>query len=378
MTYARARVFSGIFSIGWWVALCMLALLFDFSGYIAAYEGAHRPGAILAVFVLGYTLLGFPLDLWGGYILPRKHKRLDQSIIQWFAKWCRGVIVHGAIIWLSGMTILYAAQISGTVGAIATVGLLMLVLVRLQMWLGRIISPIRLQDLAVIGDSDTGSFTHMRYAIVDSEDDSFTGGVVGRPGKEIIVLPAKWKASLNPEMVEAITARRLGAILSGSRNRGLVIAILWNLLCFSLGTWLSPHAMSTAAGVIDVALIFSLFSFIGLFGILPFFSRKGTLEVDAWAKENGLCEFELQKLFSFHNTQEGDSPCRPKFIEFFCHSVPSVENRIQHLFMDTAPKGAWHAARQSLYFSWAGMGLLSRFAHCNLGRPDLWVMLPCE
>jgi len=39
---------------------------------------------------------------------------------------------------------------------------------------------------------------------------------------------------------------------------------------------------------------------------------------------------------------------------------------------------AWHAARTALYLSWAGVGLLGRAVHCNLGRPEVWVFLPSD
>jgi hypothetical protein len=39
--------------------------------------------------------------------------------------------------------------------------------------------------------------------------------------------------------------------------------------------------------------------------------------------------------------------------------------------------GAWHAARTTLFLSWAGFGLLSRAVHCNSGRPEPWALPPC-
>ncbi len=36
------------------------------------------------------------------------------------------------------------------------------------------------------------------------------------------------------------------------------------------------------------------------------------------------------------------------------------------------------ATRMMLFLSWAGLGGLARAVHCNIGRPSLWVMLPCD
>ncbi|MFK7971520.1 MAG: hypothetical protein AB8F95_14210 [Bacteroidia bacterium] len=378
MTYARARVFTGMISIGWWVLLCILALFLDASGEIARYEGESRSAAILLVFVLGYIVLGLPFDVLGGYVLPRKFERPAESFSQWFAKWSRGVLLHGALLWSFGMIIMSVADWFGVVAAIATVGVIMLFQARFQLWLGQLLSPMKLAYTSTVGNGEVEDLGHLRFAVLETEEQNFTGGIVGRPGKETIVLPAQWQKMLKPELMEIVTAGRLGAIMSGSRNRGLVFAIVWNLIGFALATMLSPHALASAAGVIDVALIFSLFTFVGMFGILPFFSRRGTLEVDSWTREQGLCPFELQRVMSFHNKQRDDNATRPTFLEFFCHPIPSVENRLQNLLLEEEPKGAWHVARQSLFLSWAGLSLLSRSAHCNLGRPELWVILPCD
>jgi hypothetical protein len=378
MTYAKARVISGIVSVGWWLVLSVLALQMDVSGMIVGFEGEGRAWAVLAAFVLGYIVLGFPFDLWGGYILPGKYQRRDENFTSWFAKWCRGVLIHGLTLWVFGMTVMMVTKYAGLVGALLAVALLMLFQMRIQLWLGRFISPLRMLHYETLGKGKIDAFKHINFAIVDSHDRDFTGGIFGRPARETVVMPAHWKEQVKPELMEVMAMRRLGAIVSGSRNRGMLFAILWNLLGFGLAAWFTPHPLSTAAGIIDVALIFSMFSFLGLFGILPFFSRKGIMEVDAWARTNGLCPFKLQRSFSFVNKQVVDKPIRSKFIEFFCHPIPSVENRINNLFMEESPRGAWHVARQSLYLSWSCMGLLSRFAHCNLGRPELWVMPPCE
>ena len=45
---------------------------------------------------------------------------------------------------------------------------------------------------------------------------------------------------------------------------------------------------------------------------------------------------------------------------------------------DGPRSGAWHEARTALFLSWAGLGFLSRALHCGAGRPELWVLLPCD
>jgi hypothetical protein len=64
-------------------------------------------------------------------------------------------------------------------------------------------------------------------------------------------------------------------------------------------------------------------------------------------------------------------------IESIFHPVPSLSNR-RALSTRTYPPIAWHAARMTLFLSWGCAGLLSRAVHCNVGRPELWVMLPTD
>jgi len=73
---------------------------------------------------------------------------------------------------------------------------------------------------------------------------------------------------------------------------------------------------------------------------------------------------------------QDDEPERSILIETIFHPVPSVDNR-RVVSLGKIPV-AWHAARMTLFVSWACMGMLVRAVHCNVGRPELWVMLPTD
>ncbi len=40
--------------------------------------------------------------------------------------------------------------------------------------------------------------------------------------------------------------------------------------------------------------------------------------------------------------------------------------------------GFWNVARTTLFLSWACGGFLARAVHCNIGRPELWVLFPTD
>jgi hypothetical protein len=73
---------------------------------------------------------------------------------------------------------------------------------------------------------------------------------------------------------------------------------------------------------------------------------------------------------------------RARGVETIFHPVPAARHRIAALRGERAAGphawAAWHAARTALYLSWAGVGLLGRAVHCNLGRPEAWVFLPSD
>ncbi|MFT5478921.1 MAG: hypothetical protein ACI8Y8_004293 [Planctomycetota bacterium] len=76
---------------------------------------------------------------------------------------------------------------------------------------------------------------------------------------------------------------------------------------------------------------------------------------------------------------QDDEPERSPGLETIFHPVPSVANRMRALTEPVPQKqGAWHLARIALYLSYAGVSLLPRAAHCNVGRPELWVYLPTD
>ncbi|MBX9667090.1 MAG: hypothetical protein K2X93_05695 [Candidatus Obscuribacterales bacterium] len=114
-------------------------------------------------------------------------------------------------------------------------------------------------------------------------DQNFTGGVIGLPGHETIVLPKQWIETLSEQQASTELTRRHQVIEPGSRTRGVIVAIVFN----SVGILLSAFCTSlttgvpldTAAGLLSISLCFTIWSFIGLL-ILPRYSHAGVVEAD--------------------------------------------------------------------------------------------------
>jgi hypothetical protein len=115
--------------------------------------------------------------------------------------------------------------------------------------------------------------------ILQAQDEGFTGGISGLPGFERLVLPDQWLELLSHEQLSLQLLRKEGALRTGSRTRGVAMALAWNLVGFILCAVAPASDMMPVAGLLTISLWFTLWSFFGLL-ILPTPSRSGVLEAD--------------------------------------------------------------------------------------------------
>jgi len=213
-----------------------------------------------------------------------------------------------------------------------------------------------------------------RTVVVEHEDVGFTGGVVGFGKRAQIVIPKAW-LSFSCEQLATAIARRAVAINSGSYTRGLIVAFLWNACGFLLCTLIPSAELTTVAGLMTTVCGFTLWSFLGLL-TLPSVSRNASLKIDQQLLQKGMpAELIRSVAFTMDQLQDGE-PERPRLIEAIFHPVPNVSSR--NPVEPIRGLAAWNVARTTLFFSWACLGFLSRSVHCNVGRPELWTMLPID
>jgi hypothetical protein len=134
-------------------------------------------------------------------------------------------------------------------------------------------------------------------------------------------------------------------------------------------------SVDNVAGFVTLLCGFTLWSFLGLL-TLPTISRKASLMVDGKLVEKEVSFDLILRTASSMDRLQDDESERPSFVETIFHPVPSVRRRERHQVV----KGlvAWNVARTALFFSWSCLGFLSRSVHCNVGRPELWLMLPTD
>ena len=161
-------------------------------------------------------------------------------------------------------------------------------------------------------------------------------------------------------------------------RKGVVLAVAWNTFGFLLASLLPGAGVTTVAQLLTTALGFTLWTFLGLL-LLPTASRRATVAADAAFVQDEATQVGLSEAVHTLDGLQDDEPERSPGLESIFHPVPSAGNRLRALAKREAmDPGPWHLARTALFLSHAGLSLLPRAVHCNVGRPELWVYLPTD
>lgn len=368
MSYARARLWNGIAGVGTVVVLAVLALALNWPGALLPENGSSLTrdvAAIGAVLMLHAVLLA-PFDFMGGYLLPKRYERPVLRFPSFLAEWLRAVIAQAAVLLGVAAALLLAGRVGGLPAAAAAFLIAMILLVAGQRRVATFVAGL------------TGSDRDPEVTTVEALDPGFTGGIIGLPGRERFVVPSHWAELLGEDGLRAQLARWRAARDTGGRLLGLMVAMGWNLTGFLIASLLPRADVTTAAGLVTLALGFTLWCFLGLL-VLPSLSRPAVFAADRRARERGAGVELLGRTLERLDREQDDEPERAPGVEAIFHPVPALSRRLSGLQSDSgASVGAWHAARTALYLSWAGLGLLARAVHCNAGRPELWTMPPCD
>ncbi|TWT68683.1 hypothetical protein [Crateriforma conspicua] len=387
MTYARARLLLGMSGVGLIVVLSTILLLTQYPLEVLPDSQSWSGGDLTALVLLFGCLAAvlFPMDLLGGFLLPNHWRPNTISLKKFAAGWFRGVLVQGTLFVAASLLILLTGRWFGTAGAVVAIAGFAILLVGVQLPIAKFVGALRSR---AADDGEIDAKLEKARSIVAAWgwkprptttlqhcDPGFTGGIVGLPGMETVVLPADTIRKLSPDQLAIVIARRLEAIQSGSRTRGLLLALGWVVVGFALSTSLPAAGVTSVAGLTMTCLGFTLWTFFGLL-TLPTLSRQASYAIDGKVLLSGVSPEILQQTVKTLDVLQDDEPRRSALIETIFHPVPSVDNR-----RSPTPSGvpiAWHAARITLFVSWACMGMLVRAVHCNVGRPELWVLLPTD
>jgi hypothetical protein len=378
MTYARARLWLGISGVGSLVVIASIAI---FSGVTTdAFSNSETFGyqtvAQLAALV-GFVMLWLlPIDFLGGYFLPRKFQKSDQSFSMWFNEYAKAALLQGALFVIFGSLIIFLGQKFGVLGGLIAIsaGIALSVAVRAVGLFARRSTSFPQDKLSeAVTKGESWNLRAPEVVVMRHHDVGFTGGVIGLGKNSKVVIPESW-LHFSVEQLATAIARRGIAISSGSYARGLIVAFLWNIGGFVLCTCIPGAGLTSVSALATTVCGFTIWSFIGLL-TLPTVSRNASLAIDEKLISLGIPPEQIRAAASTMDQLQDGEPDRPPLIEAIFHPVPNVTSRNSK---SSGGLAAWNVARTTLFFSWGCMGFLSRSVHCNVGRPELWTMLPTD
>ena len=279
---------------------------------------------------------------------------------------------------VSSMVILTVGRNTGLLGASISIVVMSILYVA---WQGRLVVAMtgvitRIDDNKVDQSLDRVRCWGLKclpVSVIDSTDPGFTGGVVGLPRLESIIVPRDYVDQLTSEQLAIVLGRRMIAVESGSRTRGIVAALIWIVTGFCVSAALPGAGVASIAELVTTSMGFTVWTFLCLL-TLPTVSRQSSYAIDSELLSRGADMKAFTETISALDSVQDDEPSRGAVVETIFHPVPSVDNRQQS--QQSGSPLAWHAARMTLFLSWSCMRLLSRAVHCNVGRPELWALLP--
>ena len=328
-----------------------------------------------------FELASLPFDL-AGFRIERKFGRTAQSFMSYIQVWCEAAFKHGMLLLSSVFFFTFAAKIGGLAGVALSSLMVTIFFIWKQAEIARFLSNVHFEEPS---NEMRGTYVQNRTGTVvlvmaRSSDYGFTGGIVGLPRRESLVIPANWLKEFSQQELWAEITRRNAAVESGSRTRGIVGAVLFVVcgvtIAAAMTIALYRLPLESSAGIVTTSLVFTLWSFLGLL-LLPFLNQRGVIEADQLAVAKGVGrELFSQTIRKVDAKMENEST-RSNAVQFVFHPIPTPGRRLSALD-GPAAAGAWNIARYSIWLSLVGLGLLGRAVHCNAGRPDLWCMLPAD
>ena len=181
MSYARSRLWLGISGVGFWVALSVAALWWNWPSRLfpAPANALREDGIRLGKLAAAYIALSAPFDVMGGYWLPRRAGRPTRSLVGFLGSWMRAVFLQSGILGLAWATLLVAGRQGGRVGVLVAASTLMLLLLTAQGPLARLIGGWRVASV------DLRPYRRVLASwglpmppleVVDATDSAFVGG----------------------------------------------------------------------------------------------------------------------------------------------------------------------------------------------------------
>ncbi len=304
MTYARSRLWLGISGVGSLVLVTLAMLIggVPHAIFSTSREWSSSDCTSLLFFEVLCVAYMVPLDLLGGLLMPRIFDRQHISVSDFLRTWFPGVVLQTTAYFFVGMLIVATGRLGGRPAVILLIAIIACSFIVFQrqfaLWMTR--GPIVDLDSKVAsatGRTQRWGLKSLPVNVVGHRDPGFTGGVVGFPHFESLILSRSWVDQLSSDQLSVAIARRLEAVQTGSRTRGILLAIAWIVLGFAIASYLPGAGVTSIAELVTTCLGFTSWTFIGLL-ILPTVSRQATYAIDRNVLDHGVPSELLMAMLS--------------------------------------------------------------------------------
>lgn len=386
IAYGRMRRWLGIAYVGVVVSACSIVLAFGLAPTI--FSASSQSMASLALNLSGaillFSLCSLPFDIVG-FNIERLYGRTASSLSAFLVKQVAAAFRHGVILLAMALIAASVSSVFGLPGLLISSVFLSCCLLAGQLTMAKFYGGFSCERAPDdVSRTALEKPRSLPLVLAQADERCFSGGIVGLPFFESIVIPKQWLVQFTPPQLSAELARRNLIVASGGRFRGVLLALVFTnigvLLAALLTTGQFTLPLNSVAGLVTMSAAFTLWSFVGLL-LLPLFSHYGVYEADRLALESGVDKELLLQVMAKIDADLEDEQERTVAVDTIFHPVPTIAYRLRALEQKQQTNqgmAAWQAARYTIFLSVIGLGLLGRAVHCNAGKPELWAMLPAD
>ena len=214
ISYARARLWIGISGVGLIVVACVAGISLQLPPLFLPTSGSGLIADLgwLAAAVILFVAIMAPLDFWGGYLAPTRFNQQPISLGRFLRQWSRGVIVQSLLFVASSIVILTVGRNTGLFGAATSVVVMAILYVA---WQSRLVAAMTGGTTHTNDDKVDRSLDRVQrwglkrlpVTVIQNTDPGFTGGVLGLPRFESIIIPRDYVDQLTSEQLDETASR---------------------------------------------------------------------------------------------------------------------------------------------------------------------------
>ena len=335
------------------LAFLTLFIVSGASWRLSAYIQSYCPNIWLKIYVyvvyfaLIYSVITFPLLLYGGYIVERRFGLSTQTFCRWLLDYLKAFFIY-LILSLVGVELVYLllrerpgdwwlwGAVIWILGGVILARVAPRVIIPLFFKLERVEDEDLVERLRVLAGKAGAAVRDIYSVDMSSKSRKANAAVAGLGRSKKIILSDTLISGYSPEEIEAVIAHELGHYAGGHVRKRIIFSAVLILCAFYIaGRIMTPIAVAAGIdSIADVATlpVFALILFIFGLIVLPLenaYSRRLEAKADAFSLEsagNPAAFISAMEKLAEQNLVRKEPN---KVIAFLLHGHPSISNRIK-------------------------------------------------